>query len=67
MSLYKLFASLIVDGKLRPAGAEVSLTGPQADWLDGIGVISKSGVPPKVAATVPAKPAIRKRCGACGH
>lgn len=67
MSLYKLFASLIVDGKLRPAGAEVSLTGPQADWLDGIGVISKSGALPKVTVPTPPKPAIRKRCGACGR
>lgn len=66
MSLYKLFASLIVDGKLQPAGAEVSLTGPQADWLDGIGVISKSGHAPPIKPPAP-KPKPQKHCGPCGR
>jgi hypothetical protein len=68
MSQYALLKPLIVDGKLQPIGAIVRLTGPQADWLDGIDVISKSGAG-KVTHQVPAilAPQIpRKRCRGCG-
>jgi hypothetical protein len=68
MSQYTLLSPLIVDGKLRPVGAIVSLTAQQADWLDGLNVISKSGssksvreAPALLAPQIP-----RKRCRGCG-
>ena len=68
MSQYALLKPLIVDGRLQPVGAIVRLTALQADWLDGIDVISKSGAS-KPARQVPAilAPQIpRKRCRGCG-
>jgi len=67
---YTLLQPLTVDGKLRPVGTVVALSDALADWLNGIGVISKAGatVPQPVSAPVPALLAPRKvkRCRGCG-
>lgn len=57
MKTYTLLLPLVVDKVRRLPGDSVPLSDEQADWLDGIGVISKDGL--KVAA-VPAREAVRR-------
>lgn len=71
MTTHTLLAALIVDGQTAPPGASVSLTDAQAEWLDSIGVINRSGAPvPAPRAALARAPSARrpapKRCGGCG-
>jgi hypothetical protein len=68
MSQYALLKPLIVDGRLQPVGAIVRLTEPQAEWLDGIDVISKTGTvkPARQTPALLAPQLPRKRCRGCG-
>jgi len=68
MSQYTLLKPLIVDGKLQLVGTSVSLSDPQADWLDGINVISKSGAekPVRQGPALLAPKIPHKRCRGCG-
>lgn len=55
MTRIKLKSAHTHAGRKYPAGAELTMPGPQADWLIGIGV-AMPAPPPAAGDDAPAKP-----------